>query len=467
MEWRVMSGGHQTLDTVILCLAVAGFGCKAGFLPAHFWLPGAHAAAPSPASALLSGVMLKTGIYGILRISGLLPAVSPWLGGMLVVLGCLTALYGIFHALSQSDYKRLLAYSSIENLGIIAMGVGMAWIGRATASPLLIALGLGGAILHVWNHFLFKTLLFHAAGAVLHATGTRNLERLGGLARGMPASAACALVGCLAVSALPPFNGFISEWLLYRGLFSAIASHPWLAAVAIPALAFTGGLAAATFVKLFATLFLGEPRDATIPAAHDPAPSMVATMAIAACLCGLMGILSVAMLPVAERVVTGWAGSAGVHLTTVVGGDLLVLGLVSAALTGVGAVVWWHLARRLPSAEVRRGPTWDCGYARPAARMQYTGRSLTAWLGALIPGLRALVRLPHLRSLFPGDERFSADMPDALGDRVYAPRLYGLAERIMRLRWLQQGLLHMYLLYVLIGLVMLFAWMMLRPLVMA
>jgi hydrogenase-4 component B len=298
---------------------------------------------------------------------------------------------------------------------------------------------------------------------VLHATGTRSIDRLGGLAKDMPVTAGCTLVGCLAVAALPPFNGFIGEWLLYRALFGAIHEQPWLAALAIPALAFTGALAAAAFVKTFGMIFLGEPRDPTIPAAHDPPPTMRGAMMATAVACAVLGIATVAVLPVLDQVVAAWSSAGGAPpLGTLVGHDLLIMGMACAALTGVMAVAWRFLGRRLPATAVRRTGTWDCGYAAPTARMQYTGRSLTAWLGDMIPGLRALVVVPRVRSLFPVRERFSATTPDALGDRIYAPRLQRAAERIMRLRWLQQGLLHMYLLYVLIGLVILFTWMLIR-----
>ena len=464
--WQPVTGDHQTIDTFIIGLALIGFGCKAGFLPLHFWLPGAHAAAPSPASALLSGVMLKTGVYGILRISGLLPATPVWLGGCLVIVGCLTALFGIFHALSQADIKRLLAYSSIENLGLIALGIGLAWIGRATQTPTLVALGLGGALLHVWNHFLFKTLLFHGVGAVVQVCGTRHIERLGGLAKTMPATAGAMLVACLAVSALPPLNGFMGEWLLYRALFGSIHQQPWLAAIAIPALAFTGGLAAATFIKLFGIVFLGSPRDPTIHA-HEASIFMRTTMLFLAGFCACMGVAAALVLPLIDRAVNCWLPGTGGVLVPLVSGDLGTLGLVCIALGLVAGVVWWHLAKRLPATEVRSVVTWDCGYAAPSARMQYSGRSLTAWLGDLVPGLRALRHLPRLHGLFPQTGHCDAACPDALGDRFFSPRLQDFVNRVMRLRWLQQGHTNLYLLYVLIGLVLMFAWMLVRPLVLA
>ena len=228
-------------DGIILVLALLGFGFKAGLVPLHFWLPAAHAGSPSHVSAILSAVMLKAGVYGVLRVSGLLPPV-PHLGGAVLAFGALTALTGVGFALAQRDYKRLLAYSSVENIGIIFMGVGLGWTGRAMHHPWIAALGFGAAILHVWNHAAFKSLLFFGAGSILHATGTRDMERLGGLASRMPRTAMALFPAVLAVSALPPFNGFVSEWLLYRGFFASfLGGGSWTEGLALTALAATGG----------------------------------------------------------------------------------------------------------------------------------------------------------------------------------------------------------------------------------
>ena len=254
--------GRPVRPSVVFLLALVGFGAKAGLFPFHFWLPGAHAGAPSHVSAVMSGVMLKVGLYGILRITSLYGAPPAWWGGLLLVLGATSALYGAALAAGQNDLKRLLAYSSIENVGIISTGIGVALLGRSAARPEWVALGLGGALLHVLFHSLFKPLLFLGAGAVIHGTGTREMDLMGGLLKKMPKTGAAFAIGCAAVAALPPLNGFFSEFLVYLGLLRAFSGpgEALLAGFAAPALALAGGVALAAFVKLFGIVFLGNPR---------------------------------------------------------------------------------------------------------------------------------------------------------------------------------------------------------------
>ncbi|WP_243324132.1 proton-conducting transporter membrane subunit [Geothrix sp. SG200] len=447
----------------ILLLAVAGFGFKMGVLPLHFWLPSAHASAPSHVSAILSAVMLKTGIYGILRVSSLLPDIPRGVGGMLLALGALTALYGVGNALAQRDYKRLLAYSSIENLGIIAMGVGLGWTGRATHDPWLMALGFGGAVFHVWNHAVFKSLLFYGAGALLHATGTRDMEALGGLARRMPRTALTVFPAVLAVAALPPFNAFLSEWFLYRGLFASLGrGYPWSSALGLVALALVGGMAAVAFARFFGTLFLGSPRSGLVDHAHDPAASMLLPMAVLAGLCLAVGLGAFLLLPLLDRVIaamapgTPWppallAVGLRVDLRLLAGVELGLL-----ALVGVG-LAWLHRQADAPEADL---PTWDCGYAAPVARAQYTGSSFADAWAPVQPGLRA--RRPRFRGLFPGGASFRQAFRDPVGEVFLEPRVVRVAERLLRFRRFQQGHLPVYLLYVLLTLLGTFLWMLLR-----
>ena len=250
-------------------VAVAGFGVKAGWWPLHGWLPEAHPAAPSPVSAVMSGVMIKMGIYGVLRTLTFLGPPPVWWGTTFLVVGTLSALAGVVLALAQRDVKRLLAYSSVENVGIIALGIGIGVLGNATHQPAVAVAGFAGALLHTLNHGLFKGLLFHVAGAVVHATGGRDLEAQGGLLRRMPVTGTLALVGCVAIAGLPPLNGFAGELLIYVGaLRQAATPHASAAAaLAVPVLALAGGLATACFVRLFGVAFLGEPRSAASAAA--------------------------------------------------------------------------------------------------------------------------------------------------------------------------------------------------------
>jgi len=455
---------HPGLDALILVLALLGFGFKAGLAPLHFWLPAAHAGAPSHVSAILSAVMLKAGVYGVLRISGLLPPV-PHLGGAVLALGAATALYGAGCALAQRDFKRLLAYSSIENIGIIFMGIGLGWIGRAAANPWLAALGFGGAILHVWNHSAFKSLLFFGAGSVLHATGTRDLEATGGLAARMPRTAMAMLPAVLAVSALPPFNGFVGEWLLYRGFFTAIRDGgAWLEGLALTALALTGGLAAVAFAKFFGFLFLGEPRSEAAEHAHDPAAAMGVPMAALAAICLALSLGSALLLRPLDRVLAvlgpAPAGGPAALAGSGLGLDLAVMAALAALLLALGALAVRALRDPRHRSPDRPG-TWDCGYARPTARMQYSASSFAdAWSGKL-PGSRERIR--RVRGLFPGTVAYRSEFLDPVGGGLVAPRTERMVQRLLRYRRLQQGQLSMYLLYILITLVAVCLWLVIRP----
>ncbi len=454
------AGPPQALDTWILVLALLGFGFKAGLLPLHFWLPPAHASSPSHVSAILSAVMLKTGIYGLLRISGLLPGIPRGLGGGLLALGALTAVYGVGNALAQRDYKRLLAYSSVENLGIIAMGVGLGWTGRATHDPWLVALGFGGALFHVWNHAVFKGLLFFGSGSILHATGTRDMEGLGGLAARLPRTALLLFPALLAVTALPPFSAFLSEWFLYRGLFAALLrGYPWSAGLALVALALTGGLAAVAFARFYGTLFLGSPRGPAAHHAHDPGGAMLVPMAILASLCLGVGLVAPLLLPLLDRAVAAALPVPGPGLLVPgLSRDLRILLGLEGLLLLLAAAAWAWLRRR--PAPAAAPPTWDCGYAAPTARMQYSGSSFSAFWMALLPG--TTVRMRRLKGPFPLPHSLRIDCHDAIGDGLVAPWFGRAAARLLRFRRLQPGFLSLYILYVLLTLLAVFLWLLLR-----
>ncbi len=297
--------------TAILLLAIVGFGLKAGVMPMHVWLPGAHANAPSHVSALMSGVMIKMGIYGLVRVFALFPHPPLWWGELVLLLGGVSGVLGVAFAISQHDFKRLLAYHSVENIGIICMGLGVAMLGRSLGNPILVALGLGGALLHVWNHGLFKGLLFLSAGSVLHATHTREIDELGGLAKRMPWTALGFLVGAVAICGLPPLNGFISELLVYLGLFRSAALPQgtlWLTgALGAPTLALIGALALACFVKVHGAMFLGEPRSERTAGASESSRQLLVPMAVLAGLCFLVGLLPWVVAPMLDGAVRAWA----------------------------------------------------------------------------------------------------------------------------------------------------------------
>ncbi len=448
----------QAVAGIIFVLALVGFGFKAGIMPLHVWLPGAHANAPSHVSAVMSGVMLKMGVYGIVRMTSLLPLPATWWGSTMLVAGAITGLAGIAFAISQNDIKRMLAYSSIENIGIICMGVGLALLGRAMGRVDWMLLGMGGALLHVWNHGLFKSLLFFNAGAIIHAQGTRELDRMGGVARSLPLLAALFAVGAIAISALPPLNGFVSEWLLYLGLFGTLGldggtGFP-VAATAVVFLAMIGALAVATFVKLLGTVFLGSPRRSDAGAAdhtHKPSMMMTGPMLALAAACLAIGLVPSLFIPAVERAVYGWMPA------TAQGQPLLVLAPVRwITFAGVALIVLLAsiaaVARAMLGGKtVRRGPTWDCGYARPTARMQYTGSSF----GQSIVGLFAMVLRPHtakplVSGTMPARAAFESRVPDTVLDSAVVPVFSFLGLQLPRIRFMQQGKLNLYLFYIVV-----------------
>ncbi len=445
----------------IFLLALLGFGLKAGLMPLHVWLPGAHAAAPSHASAVLSGVMIKAGVYGIARVCGMLPDPPLAWGACLLLLGAGSAVAGIVFGVAQRDLKRLLAYSSIKNIGMIAMGLGLAMGGRSLGRPDWIVLGLGGALLHVWNHALFKSLLFLCAGSVVHAVHGRDIETMGGLAKRMPSTFALFLVGAVAICGLPPLNGFVSELVIYLGLFRTIGigeGPSWIAAgFAAPALAMAGALAVAGFVKVTGIVFLGEPRsDAARNAAESPV-GMLLPAAVLAAACAALGMGALWAAPALDRAIAAWTGAAEASLPAL--SALAPLGWIGAAgaallaafLAGLGALRW----------RMRRGAfatvgTWDCGYAAPTARMQYTATSFSQMLVHLFAWLlRPHIERPRITGVYPAASSFSTDVGDPVLDRAVRPAFAAAGRLAARLRFLQQGRVQMYVLYILIFLLLL------------
>jgi len=451
----------------LFALLLVGFGLKAGLVPLHFWLPGAHAAAPSHVSAVMSGVLLKTGIYGLLRTTGFFEAPPLAWGMVLLALGAVSAALGVGLALAQHDLKRLLAYHSVENIGIITMGVGIALVGRARGEPALVLLGFAGAALHVVNHALFKSLLFFGAGSVLHATGTRDIERLGGLAKVMPWTASLFLVGAAAISGLPPLNGFVSEWLVVLGSLRALdlprADRAAFAVLAAPTLALVGALAAACFVKVQGVVFLGNPRSDDVARARESPREMLLPMAVLAAACLAIGLAPGLLLPSLTRGAASWAGLSTDALAapaSAAGASATGVSLGAAVLlAALGLLVVLRRRLGLLRGTAPRSDTWGCGYAHPSARMEYTASSFAQ---ILVQGFRfALlprVELQPPRGLFPGFARFATSVPDAVLDLAILPavRAYGVAAGWVRGRL--AGRIHFYAVLVLATLVALLAW---------
>jgi hydrogenase-4 component B len=450
----------------LFLLAVIGFGTKAGFMPLHVWLPEAHPAAPSHVSALMSGVMIKMGIYGLLRTLMFLGSPPPWWGWLLVAIGVSSGVLGVLFALAQHDLKRLLAYHSVENIGIIALGLGAGLLGLSHGVAALAVLGFAGALLHVINHALFKGLLFLGAGSVLHTTGTRELEHLGGLLKRMPWTAAMFLVGAVAISGLPPLNGFVSEFLIYLGSYGG-ATHGG-AATAVPllgviaGLALIGGLAAACFTKAFGIVFLGEPRSDHTAHAHEPGWAMRGPMLVLATGCGLIGLSA----PVVVRILAPALANVTKFSPDAVRGELaiavsplwFIIGAGVALVALIGALAWLRrglLARR----KVETAVTWDCGYARPTVWMQYTASSFAQPLTELFaPILRTRRRLSPPQGTFPREASLATDTPDVAREAVYRPIFAGIDGVLARWRWLQHGNVHLYVLYIALTLLVLLIW---------
>jgi hydrogenase-4 component B len=448
----------------IFVLALLAFGLKAGLMPMHVWLPSSHAIAPSHVSAILSGVILKMGIYGLVRVTSLFPQPPLAWGGILLALGVASGALGVLFAVGQHDIKRLLAYHSIENIGIIVLGVGLALVGRSLGRTEWVVLGLAGGLLHVWNHALFKALLFLSAGSVIHTAHSREIDHLGGLYKRMPYTGLCFLVGAVAICGLPPLNGFVSELLIYLGLFNTLGlqeGRPSFAgaAFAAPALALIGALAVACFVKVFGAVFLGTARSAHAEGARESGPAMLVPMAALAACCVFIGLAPAAVAPVLGQAVSAWADvpDAGRQLMRLAPLDWLsIMGVALLAALGLSGGLLWLLLR---GRAVETGPTWGCGYAAPTPRMQYTSSSFGQMLVGLFGwALRPRVHRPEGLGLFPKKAEFHSEVPEVVLDEAVLPAFRFGAWLASWFRVFQQGNVQIYLLYVFLALLALLFW---------
>ncbi len=468
------SRGAGAPVAVLLVLALVAFGTKAGVVPFHIWLPHAHPAAPTPVSAVLSGVLVKSGVFGLLRFLAFLPEIPTWAGVLLLLLGVTSGVMGVLYALAQHDLKRLLAYHTVENIGIIVIGAGVGVIAARTGHGEIAAIGFCGALLHLCNHALFKSLLFLGAGTVVHATGTGEMDHLGGLARRMPWTALTFLVGCVSICALPPANGFVSEWLVYRALFGEAGQGgaPAIWSIgALLALALIGGLAAACFAKAFSATFLGQPRgaggDAHTGHAHgehagDAAPSQRVAMGALALACVAIGVMPQIAVRAAWPAAAALAADLGVGPTVgaaEAGAWLVPLAWAGAALIGTIAVLTLlrrALGRRADAPAVS---TWGCGYSRPNARMQYTASSFAAPLVGIFrsllrgrasgsPAGGAFAPSPHVRTW----------TPDGAETWVFRPAYGALVWSCERVRTFHRGPIHVRVAFVLATLGALLLW---------
>jgi formate hydrogenlyase subunit 3/multisubunit Na+/H+ antiporter MnhD subunit len=419
----------------------------------------------------MSGVMIKTGIYGLLRALTFLGSPPSWWGWTLLIVGAASGLLGVLHALAQHDLKRLLAYHSVENIGIIALGLGLGLLGVSHRLPLLAALGLAGGLLHVLNHALFKSLLFLGAGAVDCAAGTREMDRLGGLLKKMPVTGVGFLIGSAAISGLPPLNGFVSEFLIYLGagrgllLEGAASPAPTVAGLAvIGSLAIIGGLAAACFAKAFGIVFLGEPRRPSVLPTGEVPWGMRLPMVLLAALCLAGGLLAPLALQAVRPAVILLAGpgSGAAELESGLAGAASALSaVVRLSVLLLALLLGIALLRRLALSgkEVRTEVTWDCGYAAPTPRMQYTASSFA---GSITGSFQLLLhsgrRVHPPQGYFPAPASLRIEPRDPFLRGLFRPLFRAVSWAAIRLRWLQQGSIQLYILYIALTILVLLVW---------
>jgi hydrogenase-4 component B len=458
------------LAGLVIAAVLVGTGSKAGIIPLHAWLPLAHPAAPSHVSALMSGVMTKVAVYGLVRIVfDLLGEPSLWASATILILGGASALLGVLYALMQHDLKRLLAYHTVENIGIIFIGLGLSLAFAASNYPELAALALTAALFHVFNHSLFKALLFLGSGAVLHSTGKRDLEELGGLIHRMPATSVLFLIGCVAISALPPLNGFVSEWLTFQAILQSPNLHLLPLKVLVPTigavLALSAALAAACFVKAFGITFLGRPRSDAARQAEETNRFALTAMGVLAAACLLAGLFPGLVIDALAPLNTALLGA---HMPTQTSmpwlsivpigasqssynGLLIFLFIVGSA--GVTALVVRHIA----SHALRRAPAWDCGFPDLSPDTQYTASSFAQPIrrvyGKTVFSAEEHVEMPPPGSMAPA--RFHVTLRDHIWDVLYAAPAQQVVSQARRLNVLQFLTIRRYLILMFVVLVIL------------
>lgn len=452
------AGLPTNIKIIVFLMAFVGFGSKAGIFPLHMWLPHAHPAAPSNISAVMSGVMIKMGIYGIFRLYASLDTTELILGEAVLTIGIISGILGVVYALGKHDLKRLLAYHSVENIGIILIGTGIGMIGLASENMVMASFGFAGSLLHVLNHSIFKSLLFLGAGAVLQKTGVRHIDRLGGLMKKMPTTGKTFLVGSVSISGLPPFNGFVSEFLIYYGAFHGLTlagSSFIFTMLAILSLAIIGGLAAACFSKVVGIVFLGEPRTTEAAEASETGFTMNLPMIILATACVVIGIFP------EPFILAVFQGLKSIHNLQLVGTDevkIVAGNLAFAARLLLFIFFLTMLLRKIfyLKKDISRGPTWGCGFTQPTVKMQYTG---TSYAMSIVDFFRPFV---HIRTnysgisrIFPGHTTYESRIDDisetTLVDHIVTPILYLLA----KLRWIQHGHIQLYIGYIIVTIIVL------------
>ncbi len=454
-SFREMPGN---IKLIVFFLALVGFGSKAGIFPLHMWLPHAHPAAPSNISAVMSGVMIKMGIYGIIRLYTVLNVTEAIYGQTVLTFGMVSGVLGVVYALGKHDLKKLLAYHSVENIGIILIGAGIGMLGIASDNMVMASFGFAGSLLHVLNHSIFKSLLFLGAGAVLQKTGTRHIDQLGGLLKRMPTTGKTFLVGSISISGLPPFNGFISEFLIYYGAFQGLTlngSSFIFTMLGILSLALIGGLAAACFSKVVGVVFLGEPRTEKAAAAAEAGFTMTIPMILMAAACLLIGIFPEPFVQIS------FMGLKSILVLVPVSAEevsVVTGNLAMAARLFLGVLLFSLLLRKTfyVRKDIQRGPTWGCGFTQPTVRMQYTGTSYAMSIVSFFrPFVQIKTRYSGINRIFPGKTTYETRVDDiaetTLVDRIVTPILYLLG----KLRWIQHGHIQLYIGYIIVTIIVL------------
>ncbi|AEH06326.1 proton-conducting transporter transmembrane domain-containing protein [Methanothermococcus okinawensis] len=465
-----MSSGSISFDSfsnipditkiAIFLLGFVGFSSKAGVFPFHSWLPYAHPVAPSHVSAVMSGVMIKMGIYGIIMLLLNLGINNIYIGYMILILGILSGILGVAYALAQHDIKKLLAYHSVENIGIILIGLGIGLIGKYYNNEIMMLLGFAGALLHVLNHALFKSLLFMGAGAVIKATGTHSLEEMGGLMKRMPITSLAFLIGSLAISGIPPFNGFVSELLIYMGGFNGLNSSVGLliaSTLGIIALALIGGLATACFTKVLGISFLGAPKTKASENAKESPKVMTIPQITLALICIIIGIFPIFFVNPITKIVYG-SNLAGIDICPQISvfPHLTVIYLILIALTALLVLLRTLTYRNKPIVEAG---TWDCGYSNPTVKMQYTASS---YASPIIEFFKPFVIInehkKQIKGVFPNEASYESHSKD-LAEAIFEVLLVKPISVILSLlRYIKDGNFNYYVGYVVVILTILLSY---------
>jgi len=451
---------------ILFLLAVIGFGTKAGFIIMHIWLPEAHPAAPSHVSAIMSGVMVKTGIYGILRVLMLLGVVHAWWGWFLILTGAVSGLFGILFSLAQRDFKKLLAYSTVENVGIITMGIGLGILGMSHNDPFIIVMGFGGSLIHIINHSLIKSLLFMGAGSVLHSTGTRDMEKLGGLLKFMPWTAANFFTGSIAIAGLPPLNGFIGEFMIYLGAFHALntdgKSFTIVGIIIIISLALIGTLTVFSFTRAFGFTFLGNLREQKINHIHESGSLMLYSMTLLSAACISIGLgapfILKFLIPVIKDISFVSLPLIEVRIISM-NNILMKLCFVSILFILIIAILGLFSYYLRKKRIVRETETWSCGYTQVTPKMQYTAYSFSKPVTDLFsPFIRAKRNMEPVQGLFPEKSSLISITPDVFYDLLIRPAFLMVKKLLFRFKWIQHGNLQLYVFYITLTLIILLVW---------